>query len=176
MISFMPKLIIALLFFVFSMPLKANSDVSFSGTLVEEPCLLDPNDSAFELDMGTVIAKMLYSHTRMPGKPFSLHLLECDLSLGNTISITFLGTEDLEQPGLIALGAGSTAKGVALGIETPQNILIPVNKPSVAQPLQEGANTLSLQYFISASKSSLENKLIKPGTVNYVMPFALEYE
>lgn len=154
----------------------AAAEFNFSGTLVEEPCLLDPEDSAIEIDYGTVISKLLYSHQRTAGKPFTLHLLECDLSLGESVSVTFIGTEDSEQPGLIALDALSTARGVAIGIETLDNKLIPVNQATQAQKLSSGSNELNFSIFVSAAHEAVKNKGIISGSVYSHAIFRLYYD
>lgn len=154
----------------------ASSEISFSGTLIEEPCTLDPNDNAINLDAGTVINKMLYSHTRTNGLPFALHLLECDLSLGNNVTLTFNGVEDLEQPGLLAFDASSTASGVALGIETLEHVLLPINQPLSKIELEPGNNQIDLMIYISASLDAIKEKKILPGSLSGLMSFGLEYE
>ena len=154
----------------------AGAEFNFSGTLVEEPCVLAPEDSAIEIDFGTVISKLLYSHQRTAGKPFTLHLLECDLSLGEFVNIKFLATEDSLQPGLIALDAISTASGIAIGIETTENKLVPVNKPTDNIALRAGDNALQFQAFISGENESIRKKSILTGSIFSLITFSLDYE
>lgn len=160
------------------MPLLACADaeVNFSGTLVEEPCSLAPEDSVIDIDFGTIASKYLYSYRRTLGKPFTLHLLACDLSLGNSVSITFNGSEDADQPGLIALDGASTASGVAVGIETADNRLIPVNKLGDEQRLETGNNELAFQVFVSAGEEAMKEKKIGPGSISSNITFELNYE
>jgi type 1 fimbria pilin len=172
--SMLAALLVMLCGFAFNV--AAQSDVNFSGTLVKEPCVLDPKDSAINLDFGTVINKMLYSHTRTNGLPFALHLQDCDLSLGDNVVLTFNGAEDLEQPGLLAFDATSTASGVALGIETVDNLPLPINKPLEKIKLTPGSNQIDLMVYISASAEAIKNKSIMPGNVSALMSFGLEYE
>lgn len=168
--------IIALLIFLQPAMVYADAEVNFSGTLVEEPCMLAPEDSAIEIDFGTVINKLLYSHKRTSGKPFTLHLLECDLSLGDKVSITFIGTEDADQAGMIALDASSTTSGIAIGIETLENELIPINRTAEFQTLKKGSNEINLQIFISAENKAINEKTITPGQLTTNITFLLNYE
>lgn len=170
------SLFIALLLMLQSGLVYADAEIHFSGKLVEEPCLLDPEDRAIEIDFGTVINKFLYSYQRTPGKKFILHLLECDLNLGETVMVTFMGTEDINQPGLIALDISSTAGGVAIGIETSENALIPINKPSPMYQLEPDKNEINIQAFISATNEAKQKKTIIPGIIKSTAIFRLEYE
>ncbi|WP_268628003.1 fimbrial protein, partial [Escherichia coli] len=95
----------------------AAENMRFHGTLVAEPCVIQPGDEDIPLDFGTIVDKYLYLNTRSHSQTFALHLTECDLSLGNTVAITFTGTENAKLPGLLALDAGSLASGIGIGLE-----------------------------------------------------------
>lgn len=173
----MKRIILAVLLLIsYPVAVYAEAEMRFSGTLVEEPCSLAPADSAIEIDFGSVINKLLYSHQRTLGKPLTLHLLECDLSLGETVSVTFLGTEDIQQPGLIALDAESTASGVAVGFETVDNILVLVNQPSQRHTLKMGSNELNFLVYISAASDAVRDKAITPGSLKTSAIFSFNYE
>lgn len=65
-----------------------NNNLHFDGTLVAEPCELDPNTTDITLDFGTVIDKYLYLNTRTHSQPFAINLIECDISLGKEVVMT----------------------------------------------------------------------------------------
>lgn len=153
----------------------AAADVNFSGRLVETPCMLDPKDGQIDIDVGSVIDKYLYSHQRSPGTPFSIHLLNCDLSLGKEVTIEFTGTDDELQPGFLKLFKGG-AQGVAVGIETRENIFIPLFEQIDFIALQPGENVINLQVFVSAEKGAINQRTIMPGAIETVADFRIDYQ
>lgn len=157
-------------------PVFAQSDVNFSGTLVEDPCTLAPQDSNITVDFGTVILKSLYTNKRTLPKLFVVHLIECDTSLGNTVHITFTGPEDGDQPGLLALDGSSAAKGVALGMATLRGEPLPINQLSSAFTLQDGNSAIPLAAYIQASDTAIANKTIVAGDFSAIATFDLSYD
>lgn len=56
----------------------AAENMRFHGTLVAEPCVIQPGDEDIPLDFGTIVDKYLYLNTRSHSQTFALHLTECD--------------------------------------------------------------------------------------------------
>lgn len=154
----------------------AQPDVNFSGTLVEEPCTMAPEDSDIVVDFSSVVTRYLYANTRTLPQVFRIHLLDCDISLGNVASVQFTGDEDAEQTGMLAAGQNSTAQGIAIGIETLRGVLIPINKPSPNFSLTQGDNTIYLSAFVQASADAIKNKTITPGTFTSIATFEISYD
>ena len=157
-------------------PAAAQQNVHLYGALVAEPCVIPPGEENIPFDFGTVIDKYLYLKTRTLGQSFRIHLAECDLSLGKTVKVTFLGSENLALPGLLALDAGSQAKGIAIGLETAGAKLLPVNKASGAYPLRAGDNLIALKAYVQGEPQALGNKTIGRGPFTATATFNLEYE
>ncbi|MEE4412063.1 MULTISPECIES: fimbrial protein [unclassified Serratia (in: enterobacteria)] len=156
----------------------ATPDVSvlYRGNLVAEPCTLLPEDENILLDFGTVIDKYLYLNGRTNGKAFQLHLIDCDISLGKTLKMTFNGPESAVLPGLLALDGGSQATGVAIGMETAEGQLLPLNKQTGAYPLTDGNNVISLQAYVRGEPEAIKNKAIGRGAFTAIATFVLDYE
>lgn len=155
---------------------QAVSNLHFHGALVSEPCVLAPQDENILLDFGTVLDKYLYINTRTRGKIFVLHLLECDSNIGNSMKITFMGTESNALPGLVALDSASQAAGIAIGIETPDGKPLPLNHPSNAYTLLDGSNMIALHAYVQGEPDALSNKTITRGPFSVMVTFGLEYE
>ncbi|PIF24073.1 fimbrial protein [Candidatus Pantoea floridensis] len=155
----------------------ADTDVNFSGTLVETPCVLDPKDKEIEIDVGSVIVKYLYSYQRSPATPFAVHLLNCDLSLGKAVRFRFSGTEDSSQPGFFALAPNdNSAQGVALGLETSEHVFIPIESTGEFIDLRPDENSFNFHVFISASKAAIAQQTIRPGAIVVNILFRIEYQ
>lgn len=154
----------------------AANNLRLHGALVAEPCVIPPGDEEIVLDFGTIIDKYLYLNTRTPGQKFEIRLAECDISLGKTVAITLLGTESLALPGLLAISAGSQAKGIAIGLETLEGKALPMNKTGGKYDLQGGGNILALQAYVRGEPQAIESKKIVRGGFGAVATFRLEYE
>lgn len=154
----------------------AGVSVMYRGSLVAEPCTLLPEDENILLDFGTVIDKYLYLNTRTHSKPFQLHLIDCDISLGKTVKMTFSGTESLALKGLLALDGSSEAKGVAIGLETQDGQALALNQQSRGHEITDGNNTLTLQAYVKGEPEAIKNKAIERGMFTAVATFSLEYE
>lgn len=150
--------------------------VLYRGNLVAEPCTLLPEDESIAVEFGTVIDKYLYLNTRTHSKPFQLHLMDCDTSLGKTVKMTFSGTESLALPGLLALDAGSEAKGIAIGLETEDGQALALNQQSRGQEILDGNNTITLQAYVKGEPEAITNRAIERGMFTAVATFNLEYE
>lgn len=154
----------------------AIENVKMTGALIEQPCLIAPGDESIQLDFGTIIDKYLYLNKRTRGQEFQLHLSECDLSLGTTVSVAFRGTENRQLPGLLAIDSASKATGFAIGLETSEAQPLPVNKASSKYPLRAGHNIISLKAYVQGEPQALTNQRIELGPFSATATFSLEYE
>lgn len=165
---------------VMAVPLPAlaagENNVHLYGALVSEPCVIPPGEEEIQLDFGTIIDKYLYLNTRTLGQAFEIHLEECDLTLGKTVSVTFTGTESSGLPGLLSLDGSSEATGIAIGLETPSAKPLPLNKASDKSLLQEGSNSIALKAYVQGEPDALRDQSIERGPFSAVATFHLEYE
>ncbi|WP_447881783.1 fimbrial protein [Serratia fonticola] len=153
-----------------------DNNVHLHGALVAEPCVIPPGDEEITLDFGTIIDKYLYLNTRTLGQAFEIHLEECDLTLGKTVSVSFTGTESSVLPGLLALDGSSGAAGIAIGLETPSAQPLPLNQASDKLLLQEGSNIIALKAYVQGEPDALRDQRIERGPFSAVATFHLEYE
>lgn len=153
-----------------------GKNVHLYGTLVAEPCVIPPGEEEITLDFGTVIDKYLYLNTRTQGQPFSIHLTECDLSLGRMVNVIFLGTENTALPGLLAIDGVSQATGIGIGLETQQAKPVPINRASNKYLLQSGDNRIALKAYVQGEPDAIRNQSIERGPFSATATFSLEYE
>ena len=153
-----------------------KNNVHLYGALVAEPCVILPGKETITLDFGTVVDKYLYLNRRTLGQPFELHLAECDLSLGKTVTATFQGIENSALPGLLAVDGASQAKGIAIGLETRIGEALPLNKPSKKYELQAGSNVIGFKAYVQGEAKAIENKTIERGPFTAITTFKLNYE
>lgn len=155
----------------------AADNMRFHGTLVAQPCVIQPGEDVISLDFGTVIDKYLYQNQRTSSQQFVLHLSGCNLSLGTSVGITFTGVENLTLPGLLALDAASQASGIAIGIKTQDGIPLAINKAEMIRyPLSAGDNFIRMQAYVQAEPAAFTNRTITKGPFSAVVTFSLAYE
>jgi len=151
-------------------------NVRLHGALVAEPCVIAPGGESVTLDFGSLIDKDLYTNQRTRSKPFDIRLMECDVSLGKTVKVTFSGIENSHLAGLLAVDGGGQAKGIAIGMETLGGQKLPLNKPGEGVRLVNGSNTLTMLAFVQGEPAAIANKTIERGPFSAIATFSLEYE
>lgn len=152
-----------------------ENNLHISGTLVNEPCTLAPEDVQVELDFKSVVSKDLYLNGRTLGRPITLHLQSCDLSIGRQVSISFSGAESAQLPGLLQLAEGASA-GVAIGLESQQGNALPLNQAHHMTALTEGDNVLGFLAYLQGEPEALDEHSIGLGPVAASLNFTLIYE
>jgi type 1 fimbria pilin len=162
------------LMLMISQTLAKDNNLNFDGTLVADPCVLDPKTTDISLDFGTVIDKYLYLNTRTHSKPFVINLIECDTRLGDSVLMTFKGTESKELPGLLALTKGP-ASGIAIGMELDDGKPLPFNKVTPGFALKDDTTTLRFHGYVQGEPTALKNRSIGRGEFTAVATFEIEY-
>lgn len=155
---------------------KAGSDtllLTITAEVVSQPCFLRPGDELIQLDFGDIVNKSLLLYGRTPGKPFTLHLEECDPTIASSVRVTFAGKGASENSSLLALAGGSAAKGIAIGFEQGGEPL-PLNQASRAQALASGLNTLDFTAYVQLLPSGQAS--LAPGAFNASASFTLDYD
>lgn len=150
-----------------------GTPVKITGEIEVPPCEIDAPDRIMVADFGTIVDKYLYLNTRTHSIPFEIHLLHC--SSANDLVITFKGQESKELPGLLAFGSDSLASGAAIGLELPDGMLLPINKPTPKFDLVSGSNTFTIKAYVQGEPGALQSHSIGRGYFNAVATFYLDY-
>lgn len=153
-----------------------GTEMNFSGTLVDEPCTVDPADTEIQLDFGTVINTYLYLNTRTHSQPFIIHLQDCNID-GWTgeggVTTRFEGTQSVELPGYLAMSDATI--GAAIGIEEGDGTFLELGKNSASHQLNNGSVALTFQAFVQGEPTALQNQSITLGNFSATATFFLEY-
>lgn len=154
----------------------ADDNLYFSGTLVNEPCVLDERDELIKLDFESVVDKDIYLNGRTKGRPVELRLKNCDVEVGKrTVSIAFNGNESSELSGLLELQS-PTVQGLLIGLETTGGTALPLNKPHRMGAFTSGDNVLGFNAFLQGKPKALAEHTLGLGTFEASLTFALSYE
>lgn len=154
----------------------AADNLSFKGNLVAQACTIRPGDEALEFELREASSHFLYLNTRTASESFFIHLEGCDTSIAGSVTTTFSGNENTELPGLLALDPGSRAEGIAVGLETPASVPLPLNTESEKQALVDGGNVLGFKAYIKGEPQAIANKSIKAGVFTAASTFTLNYQ
>lgn len=157
-----------------ALPAQALDDnLKFSGTLVSEPCELDPQTSDLTVNFQSVIEKDLYLNTRTKSIPLVINLTGCDSSLGNLVTLTFKGTESTALPGLLTVTG--TAAGIAIGMENQDGTPLPLNQPSPQLAIADGTNSYIFKAYVMGEPAAIQSQTITPGDFTATATFEIAY-
>lgn len=148
----------------------ADTDVFFTGNLVADPCELHVDSEEQIVDFRNIPSKTFIKYHLSERERFSIMLINCDLSLGSTVEVTFMGAEDVDQPGLFAVTG--TAAGIAIAIEDADGTPVLPNTKMRPTALTAGDTNLNFQAFVSAPVHSR----VREGDFECVTTFLLEYD
>lgn len=150
-----------------------EAEMQFYGTLVADPCTVAPEDTDITLEFDQIIDKYLYLNTRTHSRPFTIHLLDCDVEDGETVITHFEGLESTELPGYLAMA--DTTTGAAVGITEADDTFLGLNKDSRPVVLSDGSVVLNFKAFVEGEPTAIKNETIKLGEFSAVATFTLVY-
>lgn len=153
-----------------------EDNLYFSGSLVNEPCMLAAEDAQVELDFLSVVDKDLYLNGRTRGRPMTLHLQNCQLGTGNSrVSIMFSGPESIDPPGLLVLQSGDV-HGVLLGLETVDGKPLVLNEIHNMGAFIKGSNLINFNAYLQGESQALVDRNIGLGAFYAALSFTLSYD
>lgn len=148
----------------------AETQLAFKGTLVADPCQVATDSEDQEINFAAIASKTFINNQRTLPKPFQIQLMDCDLSLGNSVSVTFEGERDLQQQD--AFGVTGGAKGVAIVLEDKSGHIIKPGVATMPKSLQSDNTILEYQAFVQ-SRAFTE---VEEGPFASIVTFSLQYE
>lgn len=158
--------------------LAADKNLIMEGNLVAEPCTIAPGKETITVDFGVIPDKNVYNYSRAKIKPFAIELIECDLSLGKTVRVSFKGPESLQLPGHLDINIAGKKSGAVIGLETPEKEFLPINKDlGKLYDLTEGTTILNMQAYVRGEPETIKNWNVGLGSFeNTITTFYLNYE
>ncbi len=155
---------------------QGHGTVTFTGSIIDAPCSITPETVDQTVDLGQVSNVALKDGGKSTPRNFSIGLENCELitekeGKNNTVSLTFTGMESAANNGL--LGITGTAQGASIAITDAAGQVIKLGKPTKAQELQNGNNTLSFAAYLQGDGAS---SAVVPGDFQSVADFTLAYQ
>lgn len=155
---------------IYSASAFSDTDVVFDGVLIAEPCSISPSSEEQVVDFKNIPSKTFISNNRTVPEKFGLQLKECDLSLGQTVTVSFKGRESDNAAGNFA--TDGDAKGISIALEDSKGNPVHPNQPAEAISLNEGDTLLEYNAYIQADDYSR----VDFGDFTSSVTFSFEYE
>ncbi|WP_061325347.1 fimbrial protein [Serratia rubidaea] len=153
---------------------QGHGTVTFTGSIVDSPCSIDPDTVDQTVDLGQVSNVALAANdnkgTSTP-KNFEIRLEKCNIGdKGKSVTAKFTGAAG-GTPGM--LGMTGTAKGASIAMTDGDGKLIKLNQSTSAHELQNGKNTLLFSAYLQGNGASAT---IIPGDFKSITNFTLAYQ
>jgi len=168
--------------FISMVPLSVHAEnvneIQYSGTLIVLPCTVEPASESFEVDFGNNINTndLANGQRHYSQEDIIFKLTDCDTTIGNTISAKFSGVSTTAN-GLLNVDAGSEASGIAIGLETPGGVPLPINnlqvKPVVS--IVDGDMIIRLRSYLQTVDITASAP-IETGYFSATLTYSLNYQ
>lgn len=152
---------------------QGHGTVTFTGSIIDAPCSIDPDSVDQTVDLGQVSSTALEADgntgTSTP-QNFEIKLKDCSLSTAKSVATTFTGAEGANDG---SLGITGTASGASIILTNGDGQQIKLGKASAAQQLQDGNNTLLFSAYLKGDGASAT---VNPGEFTSIADFTLAYQ
>ncbi|AKG68221.1 Fimbria A protein precursor [Serratia fonticola] len=152
---------------------QGNGKVTFTGSIIDAPCSIAPDSADQTIELGQISKVALKDGGKSTPRNFDIQLENCSVSekdSQNKVQITFTGMKSPAKNGL--LGITGSAKGASVAVTDGSGAVIELGKPSTAQELSDGTNTLSFAAYVQGDGASAA---ITEGEFQAVADFTLAY-
>ncbi|CAI2159914.1 MULTISPECIES: fimbrial protein [Serratia] len=150
---------------------QGSGRVTFTGSIIEAACSVNPESSDQEVDLGQIAASQLADGGSSTPRNFEILLENCalDADKANTVTVTFGGSAADSSNQL--LGITGTASGAGVAVTDGSGNLITLGQATGARELIEGSNTLNFSAYLQGISTE-----ISTGEFQSVADFTLAYQ
>ena len=150
---------------------KGNGAITFTGSIIDAPCSIEPESVDQTVDLGLVSKAALKDKGSSTPQSFEIQLSNCDLDgASKSVSATFTGTSGATDG---MLGMTGTAKGASIALTDGGGKLMKLGQATTTQALANGTNTLRFSTYLQGDGVSGG---ITPGDFKSVANFTLTYQ
>ncbi|MBD8109066.1 fimbrial protein [Erwinia persicina] len=150
---------------------QGSGTVNFKGSIVDAPCSIDPGTDDQTVKLGDVASAQLKNGGKSTPQDILISLVGCDVQTAKNVTTTFTGAESESAPGLLAMRG--TARGASIAINDIDGSLLPLNKASKTQKIEDGDTILRFSAHLQGDGASAA---ITPGGFTSVADFTLSYQ
>lgn len=149
----------------------AEVAVNYHGVLVDTPCQLDESSENINIDFGDIVNRDLEINGKSKILPLNITLIECDLSISNTLTVEFVGVEDAITPGNLDIPGFDSLSIGFLNVDDD----VSINVPYTMVVSDDGTNVLKFSSYIRYSSSLSKRDTIPVGAFSADVTFNIEY-
>jgi len=157
---------------------QGHGTVTFTGSIIDAPCSIDPDTIDQTVDLGQVSNAALKDKGQSTPMPFEIRLQNCTFEpeggsgkdKNSSVSVTFNGATG-GTDGM--LGMTGTAQGASIAMTDMSGKLIKLGTATSLQNLGVGNNTLGFTAYLQGDGAS---EGITPGDFKSVANFTLAYQ
>lgn len=152
---------------------EGSGKVTFTGSIIDAACSVNPDSSDQEVNLGQIAASQLADNGVSTPRNFEINLENCALNDDGTapsVKVTFGGSKAVENEDTW-FGITGTANGAGIVITDGSSNIIPVGGTSTARELIEGNNTLGFSAYLQGLGGD-----ITTGEFQSIADFTLAYE
>ena len=150
---------------------EGHGKVTFSGSIVDAPCSIDPESEDQTVKLGQISQTLLSDGGKSKPEAFSINLENCALTTKKTVEVTFDGIKAKDDESLLAIGEG-TARGAGVGITYYDGTPVELGKATDPLPLFDGDNQLKFAAYMQGTGASGG---VTPGDFKSQANFTLSY-
>lgn len=152
--------LIATSFAAFAGAVSADSgNISFQGEITTSPCSIGGGQQGADMvvSMGTISTNNFNAvGDRSPAVPFTISLLNCDISTQQTASIAFRpGAGSVVSSRLLGLENAVGAQGVAVALVDERDVDVIVGGAATSYTLATGTNIFNFKAYYEATNASV---------------------
>lgn len=151
---------------------QGHGKVTFTGSIIDAPCSIDPNSIDQTVDLGAVSNVALLNGGTSSPKSFEIRLEKCSLTTAQTVTSTFDGPAGKNK----LLGITGEAKGASIAIIDGANNPVELGKATTGQLISEGATEAMLGFTAYLKGDGGDATTIIPGKFQSVANFILNYK
>lgn len=153
--------------------IASAGSILFEGYITENACIIESNDVSQVVDLGT-ISTSAFSAAGQVASPtrFTISLKDCPQTV-KSVSFTFNGVSDQNNPTLISLDDDSSASGIGIALYEYDSVSqIPLFSASKVRELNADTDVNVLTFI---AKYMATQAKVTPGTANSVTEFVAVY-
>jgi len=147
---------------------QGSGTVTFHGSIIDAPCSIDPGSVAQKIELGEISNVALDGGGSSTPVAFQILLKNCSIATASTVTATFTGAEGKNGK----LGITGDASGAGIVLTNGDGSKVELGKPSNAQTIQDGDNTLSFAAYVQGDGESA----VVPGEFTGIADFTLAYQ
>jgi type 1 fimbria pilin len=150
---------------------SGHGTVHFKGEIIDAPCSISPDSVDQTVDLGQVSNSALKGGGQSSPVAFNIKLQNCDISTYKTVTATWSGTENTEQPG--TWGITGTASGAGIVLRDASEKQVVLGQETAPTTLTANDTTIAMSAYLKGNGASAT---IVPGAFTSAADFVLAYQ